>query len=90
MIKFQDFVPEQVEKARMFKKASYESLDTAMERMNEWRRKNYSYRILNIETVVLPNIHLKAEEGSTDVALPTEAEFSSSWHQFVRVWYVRE
>ena len=90
MIKFQDFVPEQVEKPRMFKKASYESLDAAMERMNEWRRKNFTYRILNVETVVLPNIHLKAEEGSTDVDLQTEAEFSSSWHQFIRVWYVRE
>ncbi|MEL6256253.1 MAG: hypothetical protein AAFR87_29890 [Bacteroidota bacterium] len=90
MIRFEDFVPEQLEKAKFLKKARYESFDSTLERMNEWQRRNSNYRIINIETVVLPNIHLKAEEGSTDVDLPTEGEFSSNWHQFLRVWYTNQ
>ena len=43
--------------------------------------------VLNVETVVLPNIWSPYEEGSADVALGTSGEMPSHWHQFIRCWY---
>ncbi|NJN77876.1 MAG: hypothetical protein HC803_05720 [Saprospiraceae bacterium] len=61
-------------------------MSVSLERMNEWIRKNEQYEIINIETVVLPNMHSKSEGGSTDSEL-SFAEFRPVWYQFFRVWY---
>jgi hypothetical protein len=49
--------------------------------------KNENIEVVNIETVVLPNIHDELEEGSMDTNLDTMSNSTSSWNQFVRVWY---
>ena len=55
---------------------------------NEWIAEN-GVDVVNIETVVLPEIWEKDEEGTTDVDIRTSGECSSYWHQFIRVWYKR-
>ena len=84
MIQFKDFVPEI--KKRLIRANDIEDLSVSLERMNDWIRKNEQYQIINIETVVLPNMHSRNEEGSTDAEL-SFAEFSPVWYQFFRVWY---
>ena len=84
MIQFKDFVPEI--KKRIIFSNDIEDLNVSLERMNDWIRKNEQYEIINVETVVLPNMHGKNEEGSTDPELHF-AEFKPVWYQFFRVWY---
>jgi len=86
MIQFRDFVPEMLSAPRLFKAGEYESMEAAVAAANSWI-KEYDIKIVNVETVVLPNIWSRYEEGPTDVALGTSGEMPSHWHQFVRVWY---
>ena len=53
---------------------------------NRWVSEN-GIRVTNVETVVLPNIWSRYEEGSSDTVLGTSGESPSFWHQFIRVWY---
>lgn len=84
MIQFIDFVPDI--KKNFLIANDVESLESTMQRMNEWIRRNESYEIINIETVVLPNMHGRNEEGSEDPELYF-AEYKPVWYQFFRVWY---
>ncbi len=86
MIKFKDFVPEMIAQPGLFREGTYESLEIAVEAANDWI-KEYDIRVINVETVVLPNIWSRYEEGSADVALGTSGDSPSRWHQFIRVWY---
>ncbi|MCA9147536.1 MAG: hypothetical protein KDB05_32405, partial [Planctomycetales bacterium] len=79
-------VPEMLAPPRLFKAGEYESLEAALAEANAWI-KEYDIKIVNVETVVLPNIWSRYEEGTSDVALGTSGEMPSHWHQFVRVWY---
>ena len=87
MIHFKDFTPEIVKKGGLFKKTEFESLEQTIERLNNWKKGNSRIEIMNIETVVLPNIHNSREEGSEDPDLLTSGEMGTQWHQFIRVWY---
>jgi hypothetical protein len=89
MIRFADFVPRELEKAGFFKRSVREQLSDCLQRANSWIAENH-IRILNIETVVLPNISHPGEEGSIDTELYTSGEMSSQWYQFIRVWYQQE
>ncbi|MBC8351285.1 MAG: hypothetical protein H8E66_04830 [Planctomycetes bacterium] len=86
MIQFRDFVPEMLAAPKLFKAGEYESMEAALAAANSWI-KEYDIRIVSVETVVLPNIWSRYEEGTSDVALGTSGEMPSHWHQFVRVWY---
>jgi superfamily I DNA/RNA helicase len=86
MIQFRDFVPEMLAAPALFKAGEYESMEAALAAANAWIKES-DIQIVNIETVVLPNIWSRYEEGTTDVALGTSGEMPSHWHQFVRVWY---
>ena len=83
-IKFKDFTPG-VEKKSFFT-TTYEPLQKCLLRANEWIAAE-NPTIINIETVVLPNLWDTGEEGSEDPDLTTSGDMRSSWHQFVRVWY---
>ncbi len=86
MISFRDFAPRQVAPAALFKQASYESLDEALADANDWiARKGVT--VLNVETVVLPNLNSSSAEGTEDPNVVTNAEFLMTWNQFIRVWY---
>ena len=86
MIEFYDFVPKVMDKGGFLKAAKLEELRDVMEDVNFWVKAN-NIDVINIETVVLPNIH--QEEGSQDTNLHTSGEMRSNWYQFVRVWYRR-
>jgi len=64
-------------------------MEAALVAANAWIKESH-ITIVNVETVVLPNIWSRYEEGTTDVALGTSGEMPSHWHQFVRVWYQSE
>ena len=85
MIQFHDFVPEMLSPPGFLKVATNEPLQLALDRANAWIKEN-GVRVINIETVVLPNIWSRWEEGSRDPALGT-GESPSQWHQVVRIWY---
>ena len=86
MIRYQDFVPKQTKEWGLLSPAEYESFDAALAAANKWIKEN-EIKVLNVETVVLPNIWGRYEEGSADAALATPDGTFNTWHQFVRVWY---
>lgn len=85
MMKIKDFVPEKT-KGGFFKPGKVEAFDEVMEKMNQWINQN-DINVVNVETVLLPNIHDPEEEGSTDTELWTGGAVSSHWYQLLRVWY---
>ena len=85
MICFEDFAPRML-KSGLFSR-EFESFDAALAGANEWIEDN-GIDVVNIETVVLPQIWGAFEEGgTTDVDLGVGE--GSRWHQFIRVWYRR-
>jgi len=85
-IAFKDFAPEVTKHAGIFSPATYEQLQQTVDRANAWIKAE-AVSLMNIETVVLPNIHSPSEEGTTDPDVRTSGDFASHWHQFIRVWY---
>jgi len=86
MVHFKDFVPERIKKGGFLSGAKYQHLEDKMEEANKWVKDN-GFEIVNVETVVLPNIWDSDEEGSEDVDILTSGTNASTWHQFIRVWY---
>ncbi len=81
-IGYKDFFPT-ILKSGMFSK-KYESLGATVARANGWIAAS-RVRVINVETVVLPNIQ-NAEDAS-QVGIRTSGELSSFWYQVIRVWY---
>ena len=86
MLHYRDFVPQMTNPPAFFKAATYESFDAALNAANEWIAQS-GVPVLNIETVVLPNMWYPNEEGSGDTALHQFGNALNLWHQFIRVWY---
>lgn len=86
ILKFKDFVPKMLAEPGLFREGDYESLEDAVAAANEWAAET-GVKLINIETVVLPNIWSRFEEGSTDVSLGTSGDSPARWHQFIRCWY---
>jgi hypothetical protein len=80
-IECRDFLP--VVKEPGFFIDTYESFRESLKRANEWIAAEKP-DLINVETVVLPNVH--NEDGSEDTDIST-GDSRNSWHQFVRVWY---
>jgi hypothetical protein len=86
MLRYHDFVPKMIKPAAFLSPAVHDSFDAALAEANRWVKEN-GIRVINVETVVLPNIFSRYEEGSGDTSLGTSGESPSFWHQFIRVWY---
>ena len=86
MIKHIDFTPKVTKKGGLFKSTEIETFTDIVSSMNDWTSSS-GKEIINIETVLLPNIHDSDEEGSEDTMLGTGRESSSHWYQLIRVWY---
>ena len=86
MIRYQDFVPQMKTPPGFLTPATYASFNEALVAANKWIKEN-EIRVLNVETVVLPNIWNRYEEGPSDPALVTPDGMPAFWHQFIRVWY---
>ena len=89
MIAFQDFVPPQLQPPGFLTAAKYAPVEQAVQAANDWIRQ-YGVKVLNVETVVLPNMTSPGEEGTGDAQLRTSGDMASFWYQFVRVWYTHE
>ncbi len=86
MIAYRDFVPTQISPAALFKSAKYESLDHTLETANAWIRTN-SINVLNVETVVLPNLCWSEGTADTKNFVLQTAVAEATKNQFFRVWY---
>lgn len=86
MLLFRDFVPRMKAAPGLFREGEFESFQDALTAVNQWIAKE-KIKLINLETVVLPNIWSKFEEGSSDTALGTSGDSPSRWHQFIRCWY---
>jgi hypothetical protein len=84
-IGYKDFFPTMLKSG--FFSNDYEPLSATVARANLWLRES-AVRVLNVETVVLPNV--KNEEKASEVGIRTSGEMSSYWFQIVRVWYETE
>jgi hypothetical protein len=86
MIKYKDFVPQEITPPGFFDLGEHQSFCHSVEALNQWLAES-EVKVINIETVVLPNIWNKWEEGSRDASLVAGGETISRWHQFIRCWY---
>ncbi|MEM9410941.1 MAG: hypothetical protein AAGA30_07495 [Planctomycetota bacterium] len=87
MLKYRDFVPKQIAAPGLFAPGEHESFDEAVGAANQWLQQSENIKLIGLETVVLPNIWSKWEEGSTDASIGTSGDSPSRWHQFLRCWY---
>jgi hypothetical protein len=78
-LSYKDFFPEVI-KERFFSD-DYEELLATVARASEWVEES-GVRVLNVETVVLPNVR-----GVEDASKFGITEWSSTWYQVIRVWY---
>ncbi|MEO7103437.1 MAG: hypothetical protein ABI311_08640 [Gemmatimonadaceae bacterium] len=87
MIRYRDFAPHLIKRG-LLHTDDYETFDAAVSAANEWLAST-EIEIINIETVVLPNITPDRSEGTVDGRVETEEAMTSinEWYQFVRVWY---
>ena len=85
-LKYKDFVPKQISAPAIFKTGEHETFEDAVLGLNRWLAIS-KVNVINIETVVLPNIWSPHEEGSGDASIGTSGSAPSHWHQFVRCWY---
>ena len=86
MLKYKDFVPKQIEAPGFLSPGEHESFEHAVRAANQWVVEN-DIKIIGMETVVLPNIWSRWEEGSVDASIGTSGDTPSRWHQFLRCWY---
>lgn len=89
MLRYLDFVPQQRRAPGLFHPGDHENFDQAVQAANDWLA-SHAVKLINLETVVLPNIWSRWEEGSNDAALATGGDHPSHWHQVLRVWYIDE
>jgi len=81
-VAFKDFFPQVTRSG--FLSSEYESFVQVVNRANDWMAGS-GVRVLNVETVVLPNVSTGDEAQQTNIR--TSGEMSSYWRQFLRVWY---
>lgn len=85
MISFRDFAPKLLDRGNRLTGATYEPFEAAITAANAWIQQA-GVKVINVETVVLPNIWYGNEEGTKDSALTT-LQGQAVWHQFIRVWF---
>ena len=81
-IAYKDFFPTVLKSG--FFSTEHEALPATVSRAGQWIR-GAGVRVINVETVVLPNI--KTAEEASNVGIRTSGELGSHWYQVVRVWY---
>lgn len=86
MLRYIDFVPRQIAEPGLFTPGQHEDFDAAVMAANQWLL-DHKVHLISLETVVLPNIWSRWEDGSRDASLQISGENPSRWHQFVRLWY---
>jgi hypothetical protein len=84
---FKDFVPKQEGTKPVLlglvQAPVFAELKEAVARANRWIART-GVRILNVETVLLPNV----KETDESAVVTNRGDVMDSWRQFIRVWYV--
>lgn len=88
LLKFKDFVPQRKAPRTWKSRGEFEPLSFALQEANAWILHHPDIELLNVETVVLPNVHDKREEGSEDPDFQIIGGASINWNQFFRIWYI--
>jgi hypothetical protein len=86
VIAYRDFVPRLLSPPGFLGEPEFETLQDAVQACGAWIDEN-GVDVVNVETVVLPNVHHPFEEGTEDVNLRQNDDLVTPWNQFVRVWY---
>ena len=81
-IAFKDFFPTVLREG--FLSSDYEPFSAIVNRANAWIASS-GVQVLNVETLVLPNVSNEDESQQTNIR--TSGEVSSYWRQVLRVWY---
>ena len=81
-LNYKDFFPTVL--ASGFFSTEHEALPATVARADQWVAES-GVQVINIETVVLPNI--ESVEDASQVGIRTSGKVSSHWYQIVRVWY---
>jgi len=81
-LSYQDFFPVVLKSG--FLSTEHETLTATVARANDWLKET-AVKVINVETIVLPNI--ESVEDASQVGIRTSGELSSYWYQVVRVWY---
>jgi len=81
-VAFKDFFPQVTHSG--FLASEYESFEQVVHRANQWMQQS-GVQVLNVETLVLPNVSNEAEASQTNIR--TSGEMSSYWRQILRVWH---
>ena len=83
-INYIDFEPQILEK-KFWSGNNYESTKVVVERANEWVRENYNFKIINVETLIIP-IHPNKKRKRDDHKISSHAGYVYMI-EVVRVWY---
>ncbi|MGJ8684875.1 MAG: hypothetical protein ACSHWW_09630 [Nonlabens sp.] len=83
-INYKDFEPQVLEK-KFWSGSSYESTQMVLERVNEWIRKNYNMKIINVETLLVPTMnYTKKKTNAKKLNMGGGYVYMI---EVVRVWY---
>lgn len=63
-INYIDFEPEVTTKS-FWMGNEYEPTTVVLERVNEWIRKNYNFKIINVETMLVPTMRYNKKKSNT-------------------------
>ena len=83
-INYIDFEPEVINKS-FWSGNDYEPTKVVLERANEWIRKNYNSKIINVETLLVPTMSYTKKKANTK-----RMNMSGGYVymiEVVRVWY---
>lgn len=88
-IQYKDFTPMETAKKTLFFPATYEPINHVMGRLNDWINDHEEIELINIETVVLPNMYKANADGAESSSLRSSGHDGrhTYWHQFIRVWF---
>jgi hypothetical protein len=81
-IAYKDFFPTVIKSG--FFSIEHEALPATVSRAGQWIL-GAGVQVINVETVVLPNV--ETTEEASKVGIRTSGERGSHWYQVVRVWY---
>jgi hypothetical protein len=81
-IAFKDFFPTVLRSGVL--SSDFEPFSAVVNRANKWIATS-GVQVLNVETLVLPNVSTEQEAQATNIR--TSGEMSSYWRQILRVWY---
>jgi hypothetical protein len=84
-LEFRDFVPVMLDPGGIVTAPRFKPFESAVRAANEWLQKS-GVTVVNVETLLLPNLTLLSDNAPSGVAYLRGSEHAY-WYQVVRVWY---